>query len=83
MKRNGTKYNEIGVQHLLEQIWTVHENNTSASDSKMQKSRTAGKRYCRLRPATRMRDGGTHTLILILITRSGYLHTTFAILQGH
>jgi len=81
---NGTKYNEISVQHLLEQIATLHENNTTgASDSKMQKSRTKGKRYTMLRPGTRMRNGGTHSLILILIARSAYLHTPVAILPRH
>jgi len=84
MKRNGTKYNEISLHHLLEQISTLHENNTTgASDSKMQKSRIKGKRYFMLRPGTCMRDGVTHPLILILITRSGYLHTPVAILPGH
>jgi hypothetical protein len=83
MKRNGTKYNEISVQHLLEQISTLHENNTTgASDSKMQNSRTKGKRYFMLRPGARMRDEGTHPIILALITRSGYLHTPVALLPG-
>jgi hypothetical protein len=84
MKRNGTKYNEISVQHLLEQISTLHENNTTGvSDSKIQNSRTKGKRYCMLRPGTGMRDGGTHPIILIPVTRSGYLHPPVAILPGH
>jgi len=84
MKRNGTKYNEISVQHLLGQIWTLLENNsTRASVSKRQKSRTEGKRYCMFRQGTRMWDGGTYPLISILITRSDYLHTPVAPLPGH
>ena len=76
MKRNGAKYNEISVQHLLEQMSTLHENNTTGTlNSKMQKSRTKGELFSMLRPGTRMRDGGIHLLIHILITRSGYLHT--------
>jgi hypothetical protein len=76
MKRNEAKYNEISVQHLLEQMSTLHENNTTgALNSKMQKSRTKGKLFSMLRPGTRMRNGGIHLLIHILITRSDYLHT--------
>jgi hypothetical protein len=84
MKRNGTKYNETSVQRPLEQISTLHENNTTgASESKMQNSRTKGKRYSMFRQGTHTRDGGTYPLILILITRSGYLHTLVALLPGH